>query len=79
MEEQEKKTQNRKSRAKNGECKSRMMSFRADDETIKILEFVGNKGRLLNRLVQDWATKHKIMMDDPHADPRENDIEEYFT
>lgn len=76
---EEKKVQKRKERAKNGTRTSKMLSFRADELTMKILEFVENKGRLLNRLVQEWGEKHKVMMDDPHADPKENDIEEYFT
>ena len=76
MEERAK--QQRKQRTKNGNCTSKMMSFRCDEETAKILGFVQNKGRLLNRLVQEWGRKHKVW-DDPHADPKENDIEEYFT
>lgn len=76
---EEKKVQKRKVRAKNGTRTSKMLSFRADELTMKILGFVENKGRLLNRLVQEWGEKHKVMYDDPHADPKENDIEEYFT
>lgn len=76
---EEMKVQKRKERAKNGMRTSKMLSFRADELTMKILGFVENKGRLLNRLVQEWGEKHKVMMDDPHADPKENDIEEYFT
>lgn len=56
-----------------------MVSFRADEGTTKILDLVANKGRLINRLVQDWGRKHKIIYDDPDAPPEENSIEEYFT
>ena len=55
-----------------------MVSFRADEATTKILDLVANKGRLINRLVQEWGRKHKIY-DDPDAPPEENLIEEYFT
>lgn len=75
---EEKKVQKRKVRAKNGEKTSKMVSFRADELTIKILRYVENKGLLINRLIKGWGYEHCVI-DDPHADPKENDIEEYFT
>lgn len=69
--------QKRKARAANGDAQQKMMSFRADGMTVRILDFVSNKGRLINRLVQEWADKHHIL-DDPDAPPEENSIEEYM-
>lgn len=46
--------QERKKGTKKGECTSKMISFRADAETLNILETADNKGRLLNQLVQQW-------------------------
>ena len=73
-----KETQKRKKYAAKGERTSKMVSFRADEGTTKILDLVANKGRLINRLVQEWGRKHKVY-DDPDAPPEENSIEEYFT
>lgn len=78
MKEKEEK-QLRKQRAKNGERTSRMMSFRADEQTLLILAKVQNKGRLINDLVKQWwRHKPSVTLDDD-IDPSENDIEEYFT
>lgn len=71
-------TQKRRKYAAKGERTSKMVSFRADEATMTILNLVANKGRLINRLVQDWGRKHKIY-NDPDAPPEENSIEEYFT
>lgn len=46
--------QERKKGTKKGECSSKMISFRADKETLNILEKANNKGRLINQLVQQW-------------------------
>lgn len=70
-----KKKQNRKKRVKNGERTSKMCSFRADAVTMNILTYVSNKGRLINRLIQRWGRDKGIWMDDPHADPDENDLD----
>lgn len=48
------KKQLRKQRAKNGERTSKMMSFRADELVMDILNKVPNKGRLINDLVKQW-------------------------
>lgn len=76
---EEKEVQRRKQRAKNGSCESRMMSFRADAETISILDKVANKGRLINELVQKWWKRPRKQWEDPDINPAENDIEEYMT
>lgn len=78
MKEKEQK-QLRKQRAKNGERTSRMMSFRADEQTLQILAKVQNKGRLINNLVKQWWRKEPSITLDDDIDPTENDIEEYFT
>lgn len=78
MKEKEEK-QLRKQRAKNGERTSRMMSFRADEQTLQILAKVQNKGRLINNLVKQWWRKEPSITLDDDIDPSENDIEEYFT
>lgn len=51
---EEKKKQERRQRAKNGEHSSKMMSFRCDWDVLNILSEVSNKGRLINQLVRDW-------------------------
>lgn len=68
--------QNRKKRDK--ECRSKMISFRADEMTLYVLAKVSNKGRLINNLVKQWW-RHERPSDllDEHADPRENDIDYY--
>lgn len=78
MKEKEDK-QLRKQRAKNGERTSKMMSFRADEMTVRILAKVQNKGRLINDLVKQWWRKEPSITLDDDIDPSENDIEEYFT
>lgn len=76
MEERAK--QQRKQRTKNGNCTSKMFSFRADEMTLYVLAKVSNKGRLINNLVKQWW-RHERPSDllDEHADPRENDIDYY--
>ena len=68
--------QDRKKRDK--ECRSKMVSFRADEMTLLVLAKVRNKGRLINNLVKQWW-RHERPSDllDEHADPRENDIDYY--
>ena len=48
-----------------------MVSFRADRQTIEILETVANKGRLLNDLVQSWWRKPPAVTHDPDEPPTE--------
>lgn len=48
---------NRKKRSKNGECTSKMMSFRIDGENVEFLNDVANKGRLINRLLESERLK----------------------
>lgn len=49
----------RKERAANGGSSQKMMSFRIDAENVMFLEQVQNKGRLINRLLdqerEHWA------------------------
>lgn len=73
-----KNTQPRKAYAKRGERTSKMVSFRADALTTKVLDYCSNKGRLINRLIQEWGRDNRIITDDD-INPKENDIEEYFT
>ena len=49
--------QERKKYAAKGERSQKMVTFRADIETIQILDGVTNKGRLLNELVQEWKKR----------------------
>ena len=79
METEENKKQSRKKRAANGEKKSKMYSFRADELTIDILKKVENKGRLINDLVKQWWRKKPSELIDDDIDPREHDVEEYLT
>lgn len=44
--------QERKERAANGSCTSKMMSFRIDEKNVEFLATVKNKGRLINRLLE---------------------------
>lgn len=48
---------NRKKRSKNGECTSKMMSFRIDGDNVEFLNGVVNKGRLINWLLELERTK----------------------
>lgn len=74
MEEFKKSTQPRKKYAQKGEREQKMISFRADAETLSILETVKNKGRLLNELVQDWRrSRNRPESDD---NPYERQIED---
>ena len=43
--------QERKKGTKKGECTSKMISFRADEEVIEILNYKPNKGRYINDLI----------------------------
>lgn len=43
--------QQRKERAANGKCTSKMMSFRIDADNVVFLEEFPNKGRLINNLL----------------------------
>lgn len=70
MKEKEEKQQ-RKQRAKNGEKKSKMMSFRADELTLQILAKVQNKGRLINDLVKQWWRRNPSVTLDPDDPPTE--------
>lgn len=63
--------QKRKQYEKRGECCSKMVSFRADRQTLEILETVANKGRLLNELVQSWWRKPPAVTHDPDEPPTE--------
>lgn len=72
MKEKEEK-QLRKQRAKNGERTSKMMSFRADEMTVRILSKVQNKGRLINDLVKQWWRKEPSITLDPDEPPTELD------
>lgn len=45
--------QQRKERAANGGSTQKMMSFRIDGENVAFLESVQNKGRLVNRLLDE--------------------------
>lgn len=53
--------QQRKERAANGKCTSKMMSFRIDADNVAFLEDVPNKGRLINNLLDkcrlEWEKK----------------------
>lgn len=51
---------NRKKRSKNGECTSKMMSFRIDGENVEFLNDVQNKGRLINRLLESERLKREL-------------------
>lgn len=55
----------------------KLMSFRADFETLKVLEAVENKGRLINELVQEWGRSRNVDESAqeyaPNDDEREND------
>lgn len=78
MEKQkEEKKRIRREYAKRGDTNQKMISFRADFATIRALEKVRNKGRLLNDLVRAWATKRAYLGEE--IPPSEYDIEEYFT
>ena len=74
---EEKKVQQRTKYAKKGESEMKMISFRADAETVKYLEKAGNKGRLINKLVQRWGRRHP--WEDPDQDPDTWGLEEYRT
>ena len=73
----DKEKQQRRQYAKRGERSGKMMSFRVDDEVLKVLNTVKNKGRLLNDLVRCWS-QHKDY-DGDEVSPKEWDIEDYFT
>lgn len=42
----------RKERSANGQCSSKMMSFRIDSENVEFLNLQSNKGRLINDLLR---------------------------
>lgn len=46
----------RKERAANGQCTSRMMSFRMDADVVSYLQKVTNKGRTVNDAVRRWMS-----------------------
>lgn len=46
--------QERKERAANGSCTSKMMSFRIDADVVAYLNTVQNKGRTVNDAVRRW-------------------------
>lgn len=47
----------------------KLMTFRADIETLEILTSVANKGRLINRLVQEWARSRNADESETDEDP----------
>lgn len=58
--EKAERTQSRKNYSKRGTRSQKMLSFRADAETLEILEKEPNKGRAINEAVQAWrALKEK--------------------
>lgn len=75
--EEKKETQPRRKYAAKGERNSKMISFRADADVVRILEHVRNKGRLLNDLVRCWRDGRRYAGDE--VSPREDDLDEYFT
>lgn len=51
----EEKKRVRRDNIKRGEVNQKLMSFRADFVTVRILEGVKNKGRLINDLIRAWS------------------------
>lgn len=49
----------RKERAANGECKSKMFSFRLDSDNIEFLNLQSNKGGLINELLRKECARRK--------------------
>lgn len=72
----EEKKRVRREYAKRGERSGKMMAFRADFRTIRLMENVVNKSRLINDLVTAWSEGRKYEGDE--IPPQEGDIEEYF-
>lgn len=60
---EERKKQERRKRAKNGERNGKMLSFRCDWDVLNVLNQVENKGRFLNELVKQWARKNRRRLD----------------
>lgn len=50
----------RKERAANGQCSSKMMSFRIDAENVEFLNLQSNKGRLINDLLRRECERRKM-------------------
>ena len=57
--EKEEKERQRKANIKRGQLTQKMVNFRADLETIEVLNEQPNKGRFLNDLVKAWAVKNR--------------------
>lgn len=57
--EKEEKERQRKANIKRGQLTQKMVNFRADLETIEVLNEQPNKGRFLNDLVKAWADKNR--------------------
>lgn len=57
---EERQKQERKQRSANGECASKMMSFRIDGENVEFLAKVSNKGRLINNLLAKYREQLPI-------------------
>lgn len=57
--EKEERERQRKANIKRGQLTQKMVNFRADLETIEVLNEQPNKGRFLNDLVKAWADKNR--------------------
>lgn len=68
--------QQRKQYDKKGEKKSRMVSFRADENVCQLLSSVSNKGRLLNDLVTAWGNGTRYQGNE--QPPKQWSIEDYM-
>lgn len=53
--------QERKQRAANGECRSKMFSFRLDYDNIGFLNLQRNKGGLINELLRAECARRKAL------------------
>lgn len=49
----------RRERAANGQCKSKMFSFRLDGDNIDFLNHQSNKGGLINQLLREERERRK--------------------
>ena len=73
----EEKKRIRREYAQRGTRSGKMQSFRLDWTSIKALETVKNKSRLVNDLIKAWRDGKQYEGDE--VSPKENDLEEYFT
>lgn len=53
----------RKERAANGQCSSKMMSFRIDADIVEYLNTVTNKGRTVNDALRRWKQIYHRLTD----------------